>query len=106
MAWFVDESRRWPDGLWESMTTDLTRLVSWESVAVSDSRKSSPQEIADILRERIRGGELEAGERLPTQAELTEEFGMEPSTVRQVALSVSPDTGCRSAETPPSVGGE
>jgi DNA-binding transcriptional regulator YhcF (GntR family) len=52
-------------------------------VAVSDSRKPSPQEIADILRERIRSGELKAGDRLPTQAELTEEFDVERGTVRQ-----------------------
>ncbi|GAB3182965.1 GntR family transcriptional regulator [Streptomyces incanus] len=52
----------------------------------------SPQEIADILRERIRAGELRAGERLPTQAELAEEFGVERGVVRQ-ALRVLADDG-------------
>lgn len=50
---------------------------------VSDSsRRLSPQQIADVLRERIRTGELKAGDRLPTQAELADEFGVERGTVR------------------------
>ncbi|MZF90013.1 winged helix-turn-helix domain-containing protein [Streptomyces sp. SID5643] len=47
------------------------------------SRRSSPQEIVDILRERIRAGELRPGDRLPTQARLAEEFGVEREAVRQ-----------------------
>lgn len=54
-----------------------------ENVAVNGSRRPSPQEIADILRERIRAGELKPGDRLPTQAELAEEFGVERGAVRQ-----------------------
>ncbi|WOT35674.1 winged helix-turn-helix domain-containing protein [Streptomyces coeruleorubidus] len=46
-------------------------------------RRLSPQEIADRLRERIRAGELKPGDRLPTQAELAEEFGVERGAVRQ-----------------------
>ncbi|MGW1948822.1 GntR family transcriptional regulator, partial [Streptomyces sp. NPDC001940] len=57
-------------------------VVTQESVAVNGSRRSSPQEIADVLRERIKAGELRAGERLPTQAELAEEFGVERGAVR------------------------
>lgn len=50
---------------------------------VSDSsRRLSPPEIAEVLRERIRTGELKAGDRLPTQAELADEFGVERGTVR------------------------
>ncbi|CAM5378046.1 hypothetical protein SGRIM128S_04358 [Streptomyces griseomycini] len=45
---------------------------------MNGGRRLSPQEIADILRERIRAGELRAGDRLPTQAELAEEFGVAP----------------------------
>lgn len=56
------------------------------------SRRFSPQEIADTLRERIRVGDLRAGDRLPTQAELAEEFGVERGTVRQ-ALRVLQDDG-------------
>lgn len=51
-------------------------------MASDSSRRLSPQEIADVLRERIRTGELKAGDRLPTQAELADEFGVERGTVR------------------------
>ncbi|MGW1068782.1 GntR family transcriptional regulator [Streptomyces aureus] len=58
-------------------------VVTQENVVVSDSdRRRSPQGIADVLRERIRSGELKAGDRLPTQAGLAEEFGVERGTVR------------------------
>lgn len=58
-------------------------VVTQENVAVSGSARLSPQEIADELRARIRGGTLKSGDRLPTQAELTVEFGVERGTVRQ-----------------------
>ncbi len=51
-------------------------------MASDSGRRLSPQEIADVLRERIRTGELKAGDRLPTQAELADEFGVERGTVR------------------------
>lgn len=51
-------------------------------MASDSNRRLSPQEIADVLRERIRTGELKAGDRLPTQAELADEFGVERGTVR------------------------
>ncbi len=50
---------------------------------MNGSRRRSPQEIADVLRDRIRAGELQPGDRLPTQAELTEEFGVERGAVRE-----------------------
>ncbi|MEU1298976.1 GntR family transcriptional regulator [Streptomyces shenzhenensis] len=50
---------------------------------MNGSRRLTPQEIADTLRERIRVGDLKAGDRLPTQAELAEEFGVERGAVRQ-----------------------
>ncbi len=52
---------------------------------------STPKEIADILRERIRSGDLRVGDRLPTQAELAEEFGVERGTVRQVVRALQDD---------------
>ncbi|MFI9762460.1 FadR/GntR family transcriptional regulator [Streptomyces sp. NPDC051963] len=48
-----------------------------------NGNRSSSEEIADVLRERIHAGALKAGDRLPTQAELVEEFGVERGTVRQ-----------------------
>jgi len=58
---------------------------------VNGSRKLSPQEIADILRDRIRTGDLKAGDRLPTQAELADEFGVERGTVRQALRALQED---------------
>ncbi|MFF0017753.1 winged helix-turn-helix domain-containing protein [Streptomyces sp. NPDC005374] len=66
-------------------------VVTQENVAVNGSRRLSPQEIADTLRERIRGGDLKAGDRLPTQAELAEEFGVERGTVRQALRALQED---------------
>ncbi|MFF8402818.1 winged helix-turn-helix domain-containing protein [Streptomyces sp. NPDC014846] len=43
----------------------------------------SHREIADELRGRIRSGELRPGERMPTQARLADEFGVERGVVRQ-----------------------
>lgn len=53
--------------------------------------RRSPQEIADVLRDRIRAGDLKAGDRLPTQAELAEEFGVERGTVRQALRALQDD---------------
>ena len=66
-------------------------VVTQENVAVNGSRRLSPQEIADILRERIRVGDLKPGDRLPTQAELAEEFGVERGTVRQALRALQED---------------
>ncbi|MCI3241430.1 MULTISPECIES: GntR family transcriptional regulator [Streptomyces] len=66
-------------------------VVTQENVAVNGSRRLSPQEIADILRERIRAGDLKAGDRLPTQAELADEFGVERGTVRQALRALQED---------------
>ncbi|MER6462375.1 GntR family transcriptional regulator [Streptomyces sp. NPDC048409] len=65
-------------------------VVTQENVAVNAG--STPQEIADALRERIRRGDIKVGDRLPTQAELAEEFGVERGAVRQ-ALRVLQDDG-------------
>lgn len=66
-------------------------VVTQENVAVNGSRRLSPQEIADVLRDRIRAGDLRAGDRLPTQAELAEEFGVERGTVRQALRALQDD---------------
>ncbi|WP_153175960.1 GntR family transcriptional regulator, partial [Streptomyces sp. E2N171] len=66
-------------------------VVAQENVSVNGSSRLSAQEIADILRERIRGGALKAGDRLPTQAELAEEFGVERGTVRQALRALQDD---------------
>ena len=58
---------------------------------MNGSRSFSPQEIADVLRERIRAGELKAGDRLPTQAELADEFGVERGAVRQALRALQDD---------------
>ncbi|MFV0135104.1 winged helix-turn-helix domain-containing protein [Streptomyces sp. HMX87] len=41
------------------------------------------REVADELRDRIRTGALRPGQRMPTQARLAEEFGVERGAVRQ-----------------------
>ncbi|MCM1968790.1 MULTISPECIES: winged helix-turn-helix domain-containing protein [Streptomyces] len=54
-----------------------------------NGRKRSPRphtshrEVADELRARIRSGALQPGQRMPTQAKLADEFGVERGTVRQ-----------------------
>ncbi|MFC7814703.1 MULTISPECIES: winged helix-turn-helix domain-containing protein [unclassified Streptomyces] len=59
-----------------------------EHALVDDRRRAQrPQrthrEVADELRARIRSGRLRAGQRMPTQAQLADEFGVERGTVRQ-----------------------
>ncbi|MFJ2608099.1 MULTISPECIES: winged helix-turn-helix domain-containing protein [unclassified Streptomyces] len=49
-------------------------------------RPQQPQrshEVADTLRARIRNGELRAGQRMPTQGALADEFGVERAVVRE-----------------------
>ncbi|MFD7876293.1 winged helix-turn-helix domain-containing protein [Streptomyces sp. NPDC059766] len=41
------------------------------------------REVADVLRTRIRSGVLRPGQRMPTQAELAQEFGVERGAVRE-----------------------
>ncbi|MEU6348725.1 GntR family transcriptional regulator [Streptomyces sp. NPDC047072] len=49
----------------------------------SQRPQTSPHEVADELRARIRSGRLRAGQRMPTQARLADEFGVERGVVRQ-----------------------
>ncbi|MGW7565719.1 winged helix-turn-helix domain-containing protein [Streptomyces tendae] len=66
-------------------------VVTQENMSVNGSRRLSSQEIAEALRERIRQGDLKAGDRLPTQAELADEFGVERGTVRQALRALQED---------------
>jgi GntR family transcriptional regulator, transcriptional repressor for pyruvate dehydrogenase complex len=47
------------------------------------------RQIAELLRERILGGQLAVGERLPSEAELAEEFGVNRGTVREALRMLS-----------------
>ncbi|MBA2947280.1 winged helix-turn-helix domain-containing protein [Streptomyces himalayensis] len=64
-------------------------VVNPEHAAVDGRKRAegpsprSYREVADELRARIRTGRLRAGQRMPTQAELAVEFGVERGTVRQ-----------------------
>ncbi|MFJ3232211.1 winged helix-turn-helix domain-containing protein [Streptomyces sp. NPDC086787] len=53
----------------------------------SQRPQKSHREVADELRARIASGELRAGDRMPTQARLADEFGVERGAVRQ-ALNI------------------
>ncbi|MBM7169816.1 GntR family transcriptional regulator [Streptomyces sp. G44] len=46
-------------------------------------KRRSHREVADVLRDRIRSGSLRPGQRMPTQAELADEFGVERGAVRE-----------------------
>ncbi|NEC90994.1 FadR/GntR family transcriptional regulator [Streptomyces sp. SID12501] len=85
-------------------------VVTQEDVAVNGSRRQTPQEVAAALRGRIGAGDLQPGDRLPTQAELAEEFGVERGAVRealrilhaeQLLTNVSKGSPPRVAEVPP-----
>ncbi|MFE4669463.1 GntR family transcriptional regulator [Streptomyces sp. NPDC056716] len=71
-------------------TQDTQVTHATQESSGNDTRRS-PQEIADVLRERIRVGELKAGDRLPTQAELVEEFGVERGAIRQALHALRED---------------
>ncbi|MGW0818953.1 winged helix-turn-helix domain-containing protein [Streptomyces viridiviolaceus] len=63
-------------------------VVEPEHASVNGSKTTQPpqrthREVADELRARIRSGALPPGRRMPTQAQLAEEFGVERGTVRQ-----------------------
>ncbi|MFD1663319.1 GntR family transcriptional regulator, partial [Streptomyces caeni] len=63
-------------------------VVEPEHAAVNGRKRSqrprrSHHEVADELRSRIRSGVLQPGQRMPTQAKLADEFGVERGAVRQ-----------------------
>ncbi|WP_309239351.1 GntR family transcriptional regulator [Streptomyces lunaelactis] len=54
-----------------------------ERSGVNGIRTPSSGEVAEILSERIRTGVLKAGDRMPTQESLAEQFGVERGAIRQ-----------------------
>ncbi|MFF2513356.1 winged helix-turn-helix domain-containing protein [Streptomyces sp. NPDC058086] len=63
-------------------------VVEPEHASVNGRNRSprpqrSHREVADELRSRIRSGRLRPGQRMPTQAKLADEFGVERGAVRQ-----------------------
>ena len=58
--------------------------MSTEPASVNGRKRSqrSHREVADVLRDRIRSGALRPGQRMQTQAELADEFGVERGAVR------------------------
>ncbi|MFF1402524.1 GntR family transcriptional regulator [Streptomyces sp. NPDC058294] len=66
-------------------------VVTQENMAANGGGRRTSQQIADALRDRIRSGALRAGERLPTQAELAGEFGVERGAVRQALRALKED---------------
>ncbi|MGW2224805.1 FadR/GntR family transcriptional regulator [Streptomyces formicae] len=60
-------------------------VVSPEHASVNGRKRPhrSHREVADVLRDRIRSGSLRPGQRMPTQAELADEFGVERGAVRE-----------------------
>ncbi|WP_434591539.1 winged helix-turn-helix domain-containing protein [Streptomyces sp. A5-4] len=65
--------------------------MTQENIAVN-GRKLSYREVAASLRERIRKGDLRAGDHMPTQSRLAEDFGVERGAIRQ-ALRVLQEEG-------------
>lgn len=63
--------------------------MSPDQASVNERKRASKpphrshRDVADELRDRIRSGELRPGQRMPTQAELAVEFGVERGAVRQ-----------------------
>ncbi|HET6481972.1 MAG TPA: winged helix-turn-helix domain-containing protein [Actinoplanes sp.] len=52
-----------------------------------DREGAAYRQLASLLRDRIRGGELQAGQRMPSEKDLHDEFGLARETVRR-ALAV------------------
>ncbi|MET9495761.1 GntR family transcriptional regulator [Streptomyces sp. NPDC006552] len=53
--------------------------------------RTTPDDIAGALRKRIKEGALKAGDRLPTQAALAEQFGVERGAIRQALQRLQAD---------------
>lgn len=57
-------------------------LVTMETLDLDDSRPSY-QQLADGLRDAIRGGKLRPGDQLPTHRALAEEYGVAAETAKR-----------------------
>ena len=60
-------------------------------MADPDQDPRSLRHIRAVLTRRIKGGEYPAGARLPTETELTAEFGCDPGTAAQVLRALQRD---------------
>ncbi|MFC7309411.1 winged helix-turn-helix domain-containing protein [Streptomyces monticola] len=60
-----------------------TQRAESGSVNGDDGARRSHREVAAELRTRIRSGQLRPGQRMPTQSQLADEFGVERGAVRQ-----------------------
>jgi DNA-binding GntR family transcriptional regulator len=56
-------------------------------VITPDREGAAYRQLAAVLRERIRGGELAPGQRMPSEKDLHDEFGLARETVRR-ALAI------------------
>ncbi|MFE5241137.1 MULTISPECIES: winged helix-turn-helix domain-containing protein [unclassified Streptomyces] len=65
--------------------------MTQERTATSGGGKPSPEEVAQVLRGRIRTGVLRPGEPMPTQAALAEEFQVERAAIRQALRHLQED---------------
>lgn len=61
---------------------------AYQDAGLRTSRQLHAQ-VAEHLRERMRAGEFIAGERLPTEAQLSSEYGVSRATVRAALLSLT-----------------
>ncbi|MFD5039190.1 winged helix-turn-helix domain-containing protein [Streptomyces sp. NPDC058377] len=62
-----------------------------ERTALNNDGKPSSEEIAQVLRSRIRKGVLRPGEPMPTQAVLADEFRVERGAIRQALKHLQED---------------
>jgi GntR family transcriptional regulator, transcriptional repressor for pyruvate dehydrogenase complex len=67
------------------MSTDGTEAVSFSAV------QRPRQQVENQIREGIRDGTLETGQKLPTEAELAESFGVSRTTVREALRTLVAD---------------
>ena len=60
-------------------------LVTYGLIMTIDREgaKAPYQQLADILRERIRSGKIPVGRRIPSQSELEAEFGLGRNTIKK-----------------------
>ncbi|MGP3754031.1 winged helix-turn-helix domain-containing protein [Streptomyces sp. IBSNAI001] len=65
--------------------------MTHERTATNSDGKPSPEEIAQVLRSRIRTGVLRPGEPMPTQAVLADEFRVERGAIRQALKHLQED---------------
>jgi len=76
-----------------------------------DRRRALPEEIAGVIERRIATGELARGQRLPTEAELSDQFGVSRNVLREAMARLKRDgliqtrqgLGAFVCETPPNL---